>query len=792
MMKKLNAGMNNPPNCSASEGRNLLKFSTGSFAYLAIASCLGIAVARSGFHLGLLSLLIAFFLWLYFKDKPPRRLFILCLLFCSGFFSYMVFMESQNFSLHTVNETNIIGTLITPIPIDGNKAGFEIKSERKEKIVVEYYLQEEREIPLLKALEVGGLCEWEGTLKKPQPPTNPHAFNYQKYLYEQNKHWILTLNDIPAVCSSAKDSSILNSLQKYRDKGIKTILQHVDPEVASIMISLIFGDRSYLNNALLDSYQQLGLIHLLAISGLHVGIITTAAYYLGIRLGLTRQTVITILIALLPMYVILAGGAPSVMRAAAMTTVALFLLLMKKRILSIDTIGLACIFVLLLNPYYMYHIGFQLSFSVSLSLLLSSKKINSVENKILQIFYVSFIAQLASLPLLLFHFYQFSIWSPFLNLVFVPFFSLFVLPGAFFLFFVMLLYPEMLSIIVPLLSYPLAFMNSFAVWVAGLPLGTLVFGKPFVWGMGMMVACTVLFFYFWEKEKKRTAMLILGGCLCLQWNVHSFNPSGKVVVVDIGQGDAIFISLPFRKGTYLIDTGGTFPFPKEEWKNRKKEFDSGTDVLVPFLKAEGVRKLDKLLLSHGDYDHIGNVGSLWGQIKIDELVIPAGFGGSELEENILREAANRGASVHSAIPKTGWKVAGASFYYLHPAKPYENKNEGSIALFAIIGGRSWLFTGDMEAQGEKEVLLRYPNISVDVLKAGHHGSRTSTGQEFIDKLEPEIAIISAGRNNRFGHPHPEVLERLESLGVTVYRTDVQGAIIFEFTHKGGTFSTVLP
>ncbi|KMJ60196.1 hypothetical protein AB685_05050 [Bacillus sp. LL01] len=769
-----------------------MKSRTGFYAYLAIASCLGIAVSRSGFHLGLLSLLIVYFSWIFLHDQKPRRLFFLSLLISAGFYGYMTFIDFHNESLHQENETRIVGSINTTIDIDGNKAGFEIMSDRKETILVEYYLNEQEEVLHLRSLEIGELCEWHGVLKHPQPATNPHTFDYKNYLYEQSIHWIFSLEKLPQSCKPSENLSVLNGLQKYRDKGIKTIVQHVDPVVAGFMISLIFGDRSFLERSLLDAYQQLGLVHLLAISGLHVGIITAAAFYAGIRIGLTRQLVNMLLILLLPVYVILAGGAPSVMRAATMTGVALVLLIMKKRIFSIDTIGLACIFVLLVNPYFLYHIGFQLSFSVSLALLLSSRKISLLKNGVLQIFYVSFFAQVASLPLLLFHFYQFSIWSLFLNILFVPFFSLFVLPSVFLLFFVLLFYPGMLPLFVLIFSFPLQLMNSLAVWFAGLPIGTLVFGKPFSSVMWLLVSATVLFFCMWDRGKWLVALAVLVSCLCIQWNIQSFNPAGKVVVLDIGQGDAIFIQLPFNKGTYLVDTGGTFPFPKEEWKERRREFDSGADVLVPFLKAEGVRKLDKLILSHGDYDHIGNVGSLWKHVKVKEVVIPSGFGGSELEEDILREAVLRGAIVQTAIPKTGWEAGGASFLYLHPAVPYENKNEGSVVLYAFLSGRSWLFTGDIEAEGEKEVLLRYPNLEVDVLKAGHHGSKTSSGQLFVDKLQPSIAIISAGRNNRFGHPHHEVLERLESVGAKVYRTDVQGAIIFDFTHRGGTFSTVLP
>ncbi|WP_226680150.1 DNA internalization-related competence protein ComEC/Rec2 [Sutcliffiella horikoshii] len=769
-----------------------MKFRTGFYAYLAIASSLGIAVSRSNFHWGLLTLSLLFFYMIYRLDAKPRRLFYLAILFMTGFSGYMTYVDNNNISLHHESETHFQGTVHSPIIIDGNKSSFQMKSIQDEVLLVEYYMKLEEEVLQLSELNVGNRCNWTGVLKQPQQASNPHAFDYKNYLYEQKIHWILSLNSLPESCLTPSKTPFLTSIKQYRQQGIKIIYQYVDQPNASFMISLIFGDRSGLEDDILDAYQELGLVHLLAISGLHVGIITAATFYLGIRVGITRQWMNIILIVLLPLYVLLAGGAPSVMRAATMTGVALTFMLMKKKVFSIDTIGLACIFVLLLNPYYLYHIGFQLSFSVSLSLLLASRILQKVQNGIAQLFIVSLIAQVASLPLLLYHFYQFSIWSPLLNVIFVPFYSLFVLPSSFFLFFVLLLSPGYVSLFVPFFSYPLELMNSLVVWIAEFSIGTLVFGKPPTFLMVIYVIVAIFFFYMWELNKRTSGVIILLICLVFHWNFNYFNFFGKVVVLDIGQGDAIYICLPFHKGNYLIDTGGAFTFPQEEWKERKKTYDTGTDVLVPFLKAEGVRRLDKLILTHGDLDHIGNVNSLWGEVEIGEVIVPRGFGVSEMEKEVLKNAKQRGISTGVAVANTGWNVGGASFLYLHPTRFYDNKNEGSIVLLAMLGNKKWLFTGDMEEEGERDLMHHYPTLDVDVLKVGHHGSKTSSTNGFLGTISPDVAIISAGRNNRFGHPHQEVLERLSQVEAEVYRTDLQGAIIYRFTHRRGTFSTLIP
>jgi competence protein ComEC len=451
----------------------------------------------------------------------------------------------------------------------------------------------------------------------------------------------------------------------------------------------------------------------------------------------------------------------------------------------------------LISPYYLYHIGFQLSFIVSLCLLLSAKRLHSIRNKGYQLLYVSVVAQLASLPVILYHFFQFSIWSPLLNLIFVPFYSLFVLPLSFFIFFCLLLVPDIVPFLLPLLNYPLLLMNGLAEEIASFSFGTLVFGRPPLFLMVGYILSVVFLFYKMETttiKRSGKAICSLLICFVFHWNIGLFQSGGKVVVLDIGQGDAIYIKLPHNRGAYLIDTGGVFRFEMEEWKRRRTEFDGGKRILVPFLKAEGIRELDKLFLTHGDYDHIGNAPSLLKEIKVKDLYVPVGFGrdGGEMEQEVMAEAAKRKLNVIEVNGTSGWKVGDASFQFLHPSKVYKDKNDGSIVLYAEFGGLTWLFTGDIEEAGERDLLHNYPQLKVDVLKAAHHGSATSSLALFLDQVEPDYVLISAGRNNRFGHPHAEVLERLEGAGSIHYRTDEQGAIVYIFTHRRGTFSTLLP
>jgi competence protein ComEC len=268
------------------------------------------------------------------------------------------------------------------------------------------------------------------------------------------------------------------------------------------------------------------------------------------------------------------------------------------------------------------------------------------------------------------------------------------------------------------------------------------------------------------------------------------NPFGEVTMIDVGQGDSILIHYPFGKGTYLIDTGGTIQFEEDEWKKAAKPFEVGRDVVVPFLKGKGITKLDKLILTHGDTDHIGGTLALLNEIEVTQILMPSVAELSKSELTIIQKAKNKGIQVVMVADGSQWENEKSTFYVLSPEENYQGeRNSGSIAIMAKIAGLNWFFGGDLDQEGEERIIKKYPNLHIDVLKAGHHGSKTSTSEQFINKIKPAISWISVGEHNRYGHPHSEVLGQLEN--TTVYRTDYHGAITYRFYQDSGTFSSVL-
>lgn len=755
--------------------------------------CIGILLAAYSFHIGLLLLTIFFIFFIYIR---LRSLLLSSLLFVCGSAYYFIYIDQNNGTVYNQNVTEFYGHITSLVDIDGDKLSFEVTTMEKEKLIVNYYLKNESEKALAeKELFPGLFCHFQGKLNSPGTPTNPQMFNYKKYLYERKIHWITTLNNTPTNCIGNYKSSVNMKLQKKRQEGIRKILDVANPTVQSFIIALVFGERMYIEEEIINAYQKLGLIHLLAISGLHVGVLCATLFFIGIRIGITKEFMYKLLLILLPFYIQLAGGAPSVWRASIMSFIVILLTIKNNKITGVDVIGLACMILLFLNPYYLFHVGFQLSFTVSAFLILSHKIIQRTKSSIGQLFTVSIIAQMASFPIIIYHFYEVSIWSIFLNVVYVPFFSLFVLPCSLILYMVINYLPIFYSILEVILQFPLTFFNYIAVLFSNLSFGHFLFGKQSIL-ITLFYYITFIFLLITKelqyKKLIRISITVAILLLLCHWNAAYFKKYGQVTMIDVGQGDAILIQLPHRKGNYLIDTGGKPSIPKEDWRKRRKEFNLGESVLVQVLKGNGIREIDKLILTHGHYDHVGNVEVLLNHINVKAILVPFQFGQDEFEQMLLDNALGNGVEVHFVKAGEHWNVSHYEFLILHPAKNYEDKNDQSIVLLTRLGGLTWLFTGDLEQQGEIDLLNLYPTLSADVLKIGHHGSSTSTTEPFFSKVEPIVALIPVGRDNRFGHPHTEVIQRLEDNGVQIYRTDENGAIVYRFSSKDGTFLPTLP
>ncbi|RFB17583.1 DNA internalization-related competence protein ComEC/Rec2 [Bacillus sp. HNG] len=775
--------------------RNYGDYVQGRLVYLAFFSVLGILVPYTSFSW--LSILLTLLLLGFIIFRHHFSLIVLSLFTLFFFMCLFILIDSTNQTTLAPTTKTIKAEIVDSPDINGDKFSVIVNTSQNEKLLMVYYIQTELEkIQLSQSVQMGLVCTFNGTLKKPQVSRNPYSFDYQKYLYAQQIHWIFEANTLtPEKCFLQKKWSLGRWLLKIREAGIHQIDSHFDGSTAGIIQALIYGERTNIENEIVNSYQSLGLIHLLAISGLHVSLMTGMFYFLCIRFGVTRESTSILLLCLLPAYIVIAGGSPSVIRSVLMCMLLFASILWWKKGSMLDVISFVFIFMLAINPYFLFNIGFQLSFMVSASLILSSKAIfKHYSNTLASLFAVSFLSQIASLLILLYHFFEFSLLSLPLNMLYVPLYSMIILPFALFTVVLLGVFEPIGEMFATILTWLLELLNHVTVWFSQFSFSVLTLGKP---GLVLMILYCGACFYFlicWERKKVLFQRALLAPIVVLLLHIITpyINPYGEVTMIDVGQGDSIYIELPFRKGVYLIDTGGTIPFEQEQWKIRRNQFSTAQNIIIPFLKAKGIRSIDKLIVTHGDQDHIGGAQGLLEDIRIKEIVLGKNKNDASQEKNLKKLAAKKGIPVHIVEHGQKWKEGDSIFYILAPKGNELKENNNSVVIYTKLGGLNWLFTGDIEKDVELNLIKTYKNLRVDVLKVGHHGSKTSSTQEFIQFINPKIALIPVGVNNRFNHPHPDVIDLLKKEKIKVYRTDKDGAIQFRYFKKSGTFMQTIP
>lgn len=773
----------------------------GRMIYFALAALLGVLCSLVSFILFFFLVLVYLSYLVIFKRfsfSQPIGIIAVFMLFLIA--SQLVQHQnktkipqaSATFQLEYIENPKIEGNLLQIIAQD---------TTTDEKVLLHYTIAKEEEKKELEERNFYGcICQITGSLELPKQAKNENAFNYREYLKEQHIFWIVKSKNMPLGNCRPHKLNVLTFLRQERFFGISELKRHFPPEVAALSAALIYGDQGLMSPELVENYQKMGISHLLAISGLHVSLLVGMIFYLGIRVGITRGKMTSMLLFILPVYAVLTGGSPSVLRSVLMIFLILASLKWQKqfKLLSIDAVCISFLLLLFINPLVIFNVGFQLSYIVSFTIIISGPKIlQRYQNRFLQMLTVSIVSQLASLPFMLYHFFTVNLLSIFANIIYIPLYSCLFLPGVFILYFIQIMTGRVPELLLTFFANILHISTVFSETLSQTSFGQFTPGRPGVFFLLIYGAIIIAIFILAEQKfsTRHGKRLFLLFIVLFQfqpcWN--KLYPIGEIDMIDVGQGDSIFIHLPFGRGNFLIDTGGVLPFQSEAWEIRTKTFEPGKDIIVPFLRGKGINQIDKLILTHGDMDHIGGALSLIKEIKIKQILFPDVKERSETEAAIVKAAEEKGIQVCYVSSGQGWKSDVSQFFILSPEKNFGgDKNRGSLTILASAGGLNWFFGGDLDQEGEEEIVKKYPKAVIDVLKVGHHGSRTSSSPVFLNKYKPKTALISAGENNRFGHPHQEALAHLKEIGAKVYRTDTQGEISFRFFHGKGTFNTYLP
>ncbi|MCX6149798.1 MAG: DNA internalization-related competence protein ComEC/Rec2 [Ignavibacteriales bacterium] len=632
---------------------------------------------------------------------------------------------------------------------------------------------------------VGNYVAIKGTITKGREQRNPGEFDYQYYLEQKGISGLFTsysTNDFKI--TNFTNKIIPNLILDARKAIDKSITELHDAQTSALLKGLLVGDRTEINDETKTDFINTGVVHVLAVSGLHVAYILVIFLFVFGRLNLYLRTTLTIIGIFLFIYV--TGATASVVRSAIMGIVILTAFLSNRSTNIYNSISLSALIILIINPIDLFDPGLQLSFAAVIAIVALTpffkKRINEINlknnylKKLLLFCTVSLAAQIGTLPFTLIYFRKLSLISLVANIIIVP------LTGAMISIGILTL---VLGIVWLKAAIVYASVNNLATaflyWIAH-QLSSFKFSFLAIRQFSVLDALIFYFlifiiFYNYEKfviAKTKFILIILtfANILILSsLDNKEYLPKNKlsITAIDVGQGDAFLLKFPNGK-TALIDAGEATQY-----------FDNGERIILPLLQYLGVDKIDYGFISHVDSDHYAGFVSLVHNGVIQEIYKPPLDTSYKKDIRLEKFLAENQVLVHH-YNKNILKIGDARIYFLY--NPNDNEfskfkmNDRSGIIKIVYGNNSFLFVGDAEKKAESKLINNFAGfLQSDLLKLGHHGSSTGSSTKFLDVVNPKYALISAGQYNKFKHPSPITLQRVQERNINILRTDKLGCIM---------------
>lgn len=631
-------------------------------------------------------------------------------------------------SVFNTNDTEFIG-IVEDYIIKDNQIKISLKS--KERIIVTYKYTGK----VFNNLSYGDKIKVTGVLKEPSTNNIFNNFNYKKYLYNKKIYYIIEASKIDKIQNNNNHIYTIKNLLYTRINSLKS---------SNYIKALLFGDNK-LDKEIKTSYQINGISHLFSVSGFHINFITSIIYFYLDRVTYNKKIKYITVDIFLVLYLLLCNTT-SLLRCTVMNILLSINHLLKLNIKKIDIVLLTLILCIIINPFIIYDIGFIYSYTISFFLILYKNKYKT-NNKLLKIIYISLISFLVSLPINIYTSYEINFLSIILNIIIVPIVSLILLPLS------------LLTLIFPILDNILYLITSIlekiSLYTSNINIFKQVLSKP---SIILIIIYYLVIILILSKNKHYYLILIL---LIFHKTIPLYNSNLEVVMFDVGEADSMLISTPSKKVNILIDTG------------------RGIDInnIIIYLKSIGISKLNYLIITHGDEDHIGGALYLIDNFKVDNVILNKGDY-TELEVELITHLKNKNIKYTNNINKI--PLLG-SYMYLLNTKKFSNENDNSIVTYFEYQKYKFLFMGDSSSKTEEYLINNYNLTNISFLKVGHHGSNTSSSPLFINKITPKVSLISVGRNNFYHHPNKEVLTNLSNS--VIYRTDINKSIKIKINNK---------
>lgn len=644
-------------------------------------------------------------------------LLVLSLIYSFIFINFIIVKSEYKDS-----DKNLYGTVID---YKKSKDKTTIWVKGKEKVLVNYYSDIN--------VSYGNYIYVYGVFKKPKEHGNFNLFNYKRYLLSNKINYVVTASNINVI---KKNDNVFYTLKNNLLKRIKSANRS-----KGYILAFLYADKSLIEKDIYTKYQKIGVSHLFAVSGMHVSLISIVLLKLLNKIKERKRYIIVSIF--LSIYLFLTNFTISMVRA---TFQFILFFINKSFKLNIDNSNLVLFLfsiLVIINPYNIYNIGFLFSFIISFTLIRCSKLIKG--KFIIKSLKISLISFFSSMPVLINNFFEVNFLGIILNIIYIPFVSYILFPLSL----VTVLFPSLDNILYMFISY----FEKITDFFSNIKFLSFSICKMNIF---LIIIYYIIFIYILKRKKKLIYKIIIA-IISLTFLINNGRiVNNEVSILDVGQGDSSLIRL--KNKNILIDTGGNI------------NYDISKNILIPYFKSVGIKKIDYLVLTHGDYDHMGEAINLVENFKVEKVIFNCGLY-NDLENKLIEVLDKKKIKYYSCIKELN--IDNNKFHFLQ-TKEYDNENENSNVIYTELNGYKFMFMGDAGVEKEKDILEKYNVSKIDVLKIGHHGSKTSSDKSFIDEINPKYSVISVGKNNRYGHPNKEVLNNLDNS--KIYRTDINGEI----------------
>lgn len=730
------------------------------------------------------------FLYLFWKRIHPLiiDLLLIFLLIVASMFAFAIREHSPFVENVREGMKDHFGMLIQNPVKEGKNTVFNVRLLKEEDGSFLPHIAKINVEKLEKNIGYGDIVRFNASLKAPSTARNPGGFNFRDYLKRKGVNFISYIKEedvnlIGHLTVNPFYSKIIFPVKSY---CIRIMSRNLDNIHSSLLRGLTLGLRGNIPKEIKDIFSNAGVIHILAVSGLHVGIISFFLFILLRSLHIPFNVSIVLTCFLLIIYAFLTALRPPVVRATIMFIFIMLGMLSQRRITLLNIIAVSAILILILNPLNLFDAGFQLSYAATFAIVILHRKIYECfpkrlrEIKILRNFIilplsVSLSAQLGTAPIVAFYFFKLPIVASIANIIIIPLVSL-VIPIGFLTVLGNIIHPFISNILVGVNWFFLHLILKISIFFSNLPHLLLWVRRPTI--LFFILYFPILFTFFLLSGWKRikffiyASLIILNICIFTEvWKIS--HPFLTVNFLDVSEGDASVIEFPDNK-VCIIDGG-----------KRNDYVDYGERVITPFLRSKGLKRINTIIATHPDVDHYGGLITVIENFDVGKLLINGSSKITFLYKKLLDTAKARGVPVYNIHRSEVIWLGDYPFYVLNPPElkniDFLPSNEGSIVFKFGYGAQTFLFTGDFSNR-----ILKLPStlIPSTILKFPHHGARFSDERQFLSTVSPEITTISVGKDNRYGHPAEENISILDSLRSKVYRTDESGAIILKTDGKG--------